>query len=104
MVSAFASQHDGSGFEWLGPFCVEFVCSHYIWLDFLLMVFFPPTVKTHTGNKLTVGVIVFISAYICVRYNLAFMQCTQRCTVQPYETLKWMNYLKVAGPETYQEL
>ena len=50
MVSTLASQHDGPGFERLGPSGVEFVCSLHAAVFFFPGLQFPPTAKRHIGQ------------------------------------------------------
>ena len=48
MVSAVASQQEGSGFESeLRRFCAEFACSPPVRVGLLRVLRFPPTVQKH---------------------------------------------------------
>ena len=50
VVSAVASQQEGSGFEFKSRcFCVEFACSPHVRVGLLQVLQFPPTVQKHVS-------------------------------------------------------
>ena len=70
MVSAAASQQEGSGFDstrGLGSFCVEFACSPRVCVGSLRVLRLPPTIQRHAcGDRLIGDSKVALGVNVCV--------------------------------------